>query len=104
MAAVDTARRTQLLEGLTSDDAVVQTLIDSLLAPATDVDDKDLKKQAQKAAPKPKLEIQGVIGPYRFKVDLKAYTERVNALYEQFGNDGETVLAEIERRLGLDAL
>ena len=104
MAAVDTARRTQQLDGLTSDNATVQTLIDGLLAPASDVDDDDLKQHAQKVPPKPKLEIQCVIGPYRFKVDLKVYTDWVNALYEQFSNDGDAVLGEIERRLGLHTL
>ncbi len=103
MAAVDTVKRNALLEGLTSDEPTVQALLESLRAPAAQAD-KDLKDQAQKAAPKPKLDIQFVIGPYRFKVDLKIYTDWVNALYEAFGNDGKQVLAEIERRLGLDVL
>ena len=61
-------------------------------------------KAPAQAKPKPKLEIQFAIGPYRFKVDLKVYTGWVNALYTQFGNDHEAVLADLERRLGLDAV
>ena len=102
LAEVDTAQRQLLLDGLTSDDETVQTLIDGLLAPAAEVDDAALKDQVQKPPPKPKLEIRFVIGPYRFTVDLKVYTDWVNDLYAQYHGDGAAVLADISRRLGLE--
>lgn len=105
LADLDQDKLAALADGLTVSDSAVQTLLDGLLQPAPGVgDEKTLRDRLSEPEPKARLEFKIVIGPYHFTVDLKTYTDWVNALYESVGNDADAVLHEVSRRLGLVGL